>query len=130
MLSRRGLSILGGAIAIGLLVSAGVVLYRGFPVSPSVELMTPYQAIVLTTGQVYFGKLEKFGTAYPILTDAYYIQSQVNQDTKQVTNTLVKRGKELHGPSVMVLNAQHILFIETVNPDSTVGKLIEEAKNK
>jgi hypothetical protein len=130
MLSRRGLSILGGLIAIGLLVSAGVILYRIFPVSASIELKTPYQAIVLTTGQVYFGKLEKFGTAYPILTDVYYIQSQVNQDTKQVTNTLVKRGKELHGPSVMVLNAQHILFVETVNPDSTVGKLIEEAKKK
>src|SRR5215472_8790388 len=31
-----------------------------------------------------------------------YVQSQVNQDTKQVTNTLVKRGKELHGPDIMV----------------------------
>jgi len=54
----------------------------------------------------------------------------VNQETKQVTNTLVKRGKELHGPEIMVLNASQILFIESISLDSTIGKLIDEAKKK
>jgi len=90
----------------------------------------PYQAVVLNNGQVYFGKLDKLGRPYPILTDVYYVQSQVNQDTKQVTNTLVKRGKELHGPEIMVLNASQILFIESVSTDSPRGELIDEAKKK
>ncbi|SRR5713101_1649332 len=126
----RGLPVLLGVIAVALVVGMGATVYRSFTVPASTELKTPYQAVVLTNGQAYFGRLEKLGTAYPILTDVYYVQTQVNQDTKQVTNTLVKRGKELHGPGVMVLNAQHILFIESVSPDSTIGKLIEEAKKK
>jgi len=97
-------------------------------VSGSPDLGTQYQAVVLTNGQVYFGKLEKLGAQYPTLNDVYYIHTQQNPDTKQVTNTLVKRGREMHAPDHMIINAQHILFIEPVRPDSQLGKAIEDAK--
>ena len=89
-----------------------------------------YSAVLLDNNQVYFGKLEKAGAAYPVLTDVYYIQSQVNQETKAVTNILVRRGNEWHGPDRMFLNARHILLIEPVGPNSQVAKLIEEDKKK
>jgi hypothetical protein len=63
-----------------------------------------------------------------MLTDVFYVQSSVNQETKAVTNVLVKRGKELHGPQFMYINAKSILVIEPVSPDSQVAKLIKEAK--
>jgi hypothetical protein len=94
------------------------------------ELSTPYHAVVLTNGQVYFGKLDKLGAAYPALNDVYYIQTQQNAETKQIANSLVKRGREMHGPDHMIINAQHILFIEPVRPDSQLGKLIDEAKKQ
>jgi len=99
-------------------------------VSGSPTLSTPYQAVVLTNGQVYFGRLEKLGAQYPTLSDVYYIQSQQNPETKQISSTLVKRGRELHGPNQMIINSQHILFIEPVRPDSQLGKLIEEARKQ
>lgn len=89
-----------------------------------------YSAVLLDNNQVYFGKLDKAGSAYPVLTDVYYVQSQVNQETKAVTNVLVRRGNELHGPDRMFLNSHHILFIEPVGPNSKVAQLIEADKNK
>ena len=89
-----------------------------------------YSAVLLDNNQVYFGKLEKAGSSFPVLTDVYYIQSQVNQETKAVTNILVRRGNEWHGPDRMILNSRHILLIEPVGPKSKVAELIEADKNK
>jgi hypothetical protein len=89
---------------------------------------TEYQAVFLVNGQTFIGKLEDSGSDYPKLTDVFYIQSTVNQETKAVTNVLVKRGKELHGPEFMYINSKNIIMIEPVSADSQVAKLIKEAK--
>ena len=52
--------------------------------------------------------------------------SQTNPETKQVSNVLVKRGKELHGPDRMYLNANQIIFVEPVGSASKVAQLIAE----
>ena len=57
-----------------------------------------YYAVLLSNGSVYFGKLEGLETPYPVLKEVYYVQSVTNPETKAVSNILVKRGKELHGP--------------------------------
>ena len=62
------------------------------------------------------------------LTNVFYIQSQVDPETKQVSSTLTKRGSELHKPDSMYINTQHILMIEPVTPDSQVAKLIEQSE--
>jgi hypothetical protein len=88
---------------------------------------TPYQAVLLSNGAVYFGKLAGYRTRNPTLTDIFYIVSKTDPNTKQVSNVLVKRGKELHGPDRMYLNASQIVFVEPVGPDSKVAQLINEA---
>ena len=93
----------------------------------SVELTTPYQAVLLSNGTVYFGRLEGLGSAYPVLHDVFYVQSAQDPSTKQVSNTLVKRGKELHGPDRMILNAGMIILVEPVGPSSRVAQLILQA---
>jgi hypothetical protein len=60
----------------------------------------------------------------------YYIQSQVNPDTKAVSNTLVRRGNEWHGPDRMLLNERHVVLIEPVGTGSKVAQLIAADKNK
>jgi hypothetical protein len=87
-----------------------------------------YYAVLLSNNAVYFGKLEGLGSAYPVLRDVYYIQSATNNETKAVTNVLVKRGKELHGPDRMLINDKSIVFVEPVGADSKVAQLIAEAK--
>jgi hypothetical protein len=94
------------------------------------KFTTEYQAVFMDNGQVFFGKLEQAGSDYPLLRDVYYVQSQSNPETKQVTSMLIKRGKEWHSPDVMYLNARHIVVIEPVAPDSRVAQLIKEAKEK
>lgn len=88
---------------------------------------TAYQAVLLINGAVYYGKLDGFGTRNPVLTDVFYIVSKTDPETKQVTNMLVKRGKELHGPDRMYLNPNQIVFVEPVGGDSKVAQLINEA---
>jgi len=97
---------------------------------PAVKTETEYQAVLLTNGHLFFGKLERAGSAYPVLRDVYYFQSQVNPETKQVSNTLLKRGREWHGPTVMYLNAQHIVIVESVGPESQVAQFINQSKQQ
>ena len=92
------------------------------------EITTPYAAVLLDNGNLYYGKLVNAGSSFPELTDVYYIQSQVNQDTKAVTSLLVRRGNEWHGPDRMFLNDRHIVLIEPVGTNSKVAQLIEADK--
>ena len=91
---------------------------------------TEYQAVFLDNGQAFFGKLEKADSPYPLLKDVFYIQQQVNKDTKEVKSILIKRGNEWHGPDRMYINSKHIVLIEPVSPDSKVAQLIKDAKAK
>jgi hypothetical protein len=75
---------------------------------------------------VYFGRFEEYGTSHPILTDVFYVVSQTNPETKQVSNVLVKRGKELHEPDRMYINPNQIVFVEAVGINSTVAEHIAQ----
>jgi hypothetical protein len=89
----------------GLMVAVLAGLHIFLTLRPtSVRFSTPYQAVLLTNGSVYFGHLQDYGTPQPVLTDVYYVVSQTNPETRQVTNSLIKRGKELHEPDRMYLN--------------------------
>lgn len=94
----------------------------------SVKFATPYQAVLLTNGSVYFGQLQDYGSQHPVLTNVFYIVSQTNPETKQVNNVLIKRGKELHEPDRMYLTPSLIVFVEPVGQNSKVAQLIAEAK--
>jgi hypothetical protein len=89
---------------------------------------TEYQAVFLDNGQVFYGKLENAGSAYPSLKDAFYLQTQTNPETKEVRTILIKRGSEWHGPDMMYINARHIVAMEPVSASSRVAQLIKEAK--
>ena len=93
-----------------------------------VPFSTPYQAVLLTNGSVYFGHLQGYGSHQPVLSEVYYVVTQTNPETKQSNNILIKRGKELHEPDRMYLNPQQILFVEPVGTNSKVAQLIAQAK--
>jgi len=114
-------------ILAGLLVAvaAGLYISRTIYTFP-IRFTTPYQAILLTNGSVYFGHLQEYGTSHPVLTDVFYVVSQTNAETKQVSNVLVKRGKELHEPDRMYINPSQIVFVETVGTNSTVAQHIAQ----
>jgi hypothetical protein len=100
------------------------------PATPADAAIDPnkYYAVLLNNNSVYFGKLEGLGSEFPVLHDVYYVQSNVNQETKQVNNILVKRGKEWHGPDRMIISDKSIVFVEPVGADSKVAQLIADSK--
>lgn len=88
-----------------------------------------YQAVFLTNGQVYFGKLSNTNSQWAILKDIYYLQVQQQvqpkdeKEQQQPNLTLVKLGNELHGPiDEMKINKDQILFWENLKSD---GKVVE-----
>ena len=111
-------------------VAAGILLVTAYRTDADIKFDSTYQAVLLDNGSVYFGKLQGAGTDYPVLTDVYYVQSQANQETKEVRNILIRRGSEWHSPDRMVLNARHIVLMEPVGPNSQVAKLIAQDKAK
>jgi hypothetical protein len=92
------------------------------------DFPTEYQAVYLDNGQVFFGKISETGAPYPLLRDAFFVQTQVDREKKETKNLLIRRGSEGHGPDFMRLNSRHIVVIEPVAPDSRVAQLIREAK--
>ena len=100
-----------------------------------------YQAVFLSNGQVYFGKIESPSSDYVTLKDIYYLQVtqpplQGSQQQGQQTQTqaqpqlsLVKLGNELHGPvDEMKINRDQILFYEDMKEDAKVMQAIKEYK--
>lgn len=95
-----------------------------------------YQAVFLTNGQVYFGKVSRVDSSYVKLTDIYYLQVQQTvqpKDAAAAANnqqvSLAKLGGELHGPEdVMFVSRQQVLFWENLKTDGKVAKAISDYK--
>ncbi len=95
------------------------------PVSQAID-RSSYQAVFLTTSQVYFGRLTIDGDAY-LLADVYYIENPPQGETK---GTLVKRGNELQGPKEpMVILKSQVVFFENMRDDSEVMSAIRLYKS-
>ena len=94
-----------------------------------------YQAVFLSSGQVYFGKLTTVDSQYLKLSGVFYIQSQQDaaSDEDQITAQestgmqLIKLGEEVHGPEdTMVINRDQMLFFENLKSDGKVTQLIRQ----
>ncbi|HXH26863.1 MAG TPA: hypothetical protein VNG90_03125 [Candidatus Acidoferrum sp.] len=93
-----------------------------------------YQAVFLTNGQVYFGKLSNVDDGYAKLTNIYYLQVQQqvqpttgssNSQTPQVS--LTKLGNELHGPEdQMYIAHDQMLFWENLKGNGKVAQAIAQ----
>jgi hypothetical protein len=131
---RRRYAFLVVGLAIGLVIGLLAGLMLGGPPRPpqagagGAAIMTRYQAVTLTNGQVFVGHLEKLDSAFPVLSDIHTLQSKPGEDGKvHVESLVVRRADE---PDTMILNAGHILFVEPVRADSRLGKLIEEVRSR
>ncbi len=97
-----------------------------------------YQAVFLTNGQVYFGKLSQQNSGYMKISSVFYLQRKATaSDDKtnpqsaaaQTANDveLIKLGNEIHGPEdVMVIPRDQILFYENLKSDGSVSKTIAQ----
>jgi hypothetical protein len=98
-----------------------------------------FQAIFLTNGQVYFGKLANLNNKYVTIHDVYYLQVQQNSSLQGASSTttpnsqvsLVKLGNELHGPEdKMYIASGQMLFWENMKDSSKVVQAIDKYQNQ
>ncbi len=124
-----------------LLILAAIIISVCYFFGPQISMSMKtegYQAVFLTNGQEYFGKLSASG-GWLKLTDIYYLQtSQPLQATDSGTSPdlnqniqLVKLGSELHGPQdVMYIGRKEVLFWENIKDDSRVVDAINKYKGE
>lgn len=102
-----------------------------------------YQAVFLTNGQVYFGKINSTGQEYLNLGSVFYLQVQqsvqpstdnkatASDPAKTQNLSLAKLGGELHGPEDnMYISQKQVLFWENLKDDSQVVKAIKATPTK
>lgn len=128
------------AIILVVIVAAAVLFLRKDKSSADAVVdSTKYQAVFITNGQVYFGKVSGENKQYVSLSDVYYLvlkqplQNQKegedqNQDQAKPGYSLIKLGKEMHGPTSMSISRDQILFIENLADDSKVVSAINSQK--
>ena len=132
------LVIAGILVLVALLVGVGVAVVNNLK-SPLID-GGKYQALFLSNGQVYFGKLQRVDAEYYRLTDIFYLQAaNAASDGKnpQETNStssdvqLIKLGSEVHGPEdSMVVDRAQVLFFENLKTDGKVAVSISQSHNQ
>ncbi|MDO9231132.1 MAG: hypothetical protein Q7U36_01475 [bacterium] len=134
--------VLGKIIILVIIVAiavAGFVFFGKNKNTSSIIDSGKYQAVFLTNGQTYFGKVSNEKSAYVSLSDVYYLvlkrplqnqqqEGEQPQEQPKPEYSLIKLGKEMHGPISMSINKDQILFIENLADDSKVVSTIKNQK--
>lgn len=149
--SRRRTWLPWTILVVVILVVAAVLgfIFRSkiWPTTSAADKLSGYQAVFLTNGQVYFGKISDTNNDYVMLHDIFYLQvnqalqpdgttgtaaqqaaaaaAAANTSNAQTQLSLVKLGNELHGPAdQMFINRDQILFYEDLKASGQVAQAI------
>lgn len=136
-IGRQGKLPLFGAI-VGIIIAILLVLWFGYRSTDSAIDTNKYQALFLTNGGEFFGKLEVVNDKYMKLTDVYYLQTESDNKTDEGSQTasnsvssvkLIKRGDEVHDPEDgMIVSRDKIVFYENLEPEGRVAQSIDQFK--
>lgn len=127
-LRRAGLAA-GGLVALVVVVVLIVAIARNVggssdPLASAIN-SSEYQAVFLSNGQVYFGKMSAPGGEFYYLRHVYYLQSQASRRGTASNRTLVPLTRDINTPEdLMVINRRSILFVENLNPAGCASKLL------
>ncbi len=107
-------------------------LYVGGDKESKLVDKSKFQAIFLTSGQVYFANIVTINDSYVDAKNIYYLsvnqQVQPEQsENKEASVALVKLGCELHGPvDQMIINREQVTFWENLKTDGQVSQAIDK----
>jgi hypothetical protein len=111
-----GKKIMWGVIVIVVLLAIGAGIWMAISTLKDPDGSSPYSAVYLTSGDIYFGKLSWF--PQPHLTDVWYLEHTTGTDGQ--THVSVAPLKNVFwGPvDEITLNAKQILFTTHLNKAS------------
>ncbi|HVO27043.1 MAG TPA: hypothetical protein VMW56_25815 [Candidatus Margulisiibacteriota bacterium] len=114
------------AIGLAIVVLLAMIVYQNHRRFHRPLLTTAYQAVVLQSGAVYYGRIAHLGTDHPVLRDVFTVRQERDAETGQPRYVMVQRKDEVNGADHMILTVSAIAFVEPVQPDSPVGRLVEQ----
>ncbi|NCU30671.1 hypothetical protein EOL73_01720 [Candidatus Saccharibacteria bacterium] len=122
-----------GLIIFSFILIVGVLFWPKSGLGGSIN--SRYQAVFLSNGSVYFGKLQTINDSYLKITNVYFIEDKTSVDASTATNdnkiNLIKLDASVHGPKdEMIINRDQVLFFENLKEGGAADKLLEEEKNK
>jgi hypothetical protein len=130
-------SIRRAGLAVGFVLAVVVVVLLTLLVAHQVEesdtlgsAINPneYQSVVLTNGQIYFGKLSAPGDNYYYLRHVYYLTEAATRAGGPKQRALAPIVKDIHAPEdMMVINRSQIVYMENLKPSGEVSRRIRAA---
>jgi hypothetical protein len=143
-ISKRTKIIWLAALSIVIILAVLVMFYRSTQLPSAFIDGDKYQAVYLTDGSVYFGKLHLLSDGSSRLTDVYYPQKaqasdsskasdQSTTDSKTPTqsSSLIKFGSELlGGEDQIIFNKTQVAYWVNLKSDSKVTKAIQSYKKQ
>ncbi len=127
---RTALFAIGAVLGLALFAFLGTALIRsvsGSSLPSSVDGKT-YQAVFLSNGQIFFGKLSSGDNTYDELRHVYLLQSSVTSRGRPGAQHLIKLTREIHGPQdLLMIDRNQILYIENLAPGGQAAKLINSS---
>lgn len=126
---------MSGAIRVALALALGLLLYafiRWWDFALPSPGAARYQAVFLSNGQTYFGRVVERIGPYLKIEQAYYLQPALAPDAPaSEAPRLVRRGDELHRPfAAMLVPRTAIQFIEDLAADSPIGRAMAEGNGR
>jgi hypothetical protein len=84
-----------------------------------------YQAVFLTNGQVFFGRLTVPGGDYYYLHHVYYLSSRAGTRPGQGSLTIQKLTNDIHGPEdLVVISRSQVLYVENLRPNGRAAQIL------
>lgn len=120
-LRRVGLSIAGVVAVVVLALIIAAIARALMPSDPLASGLNAHecQAVFLSNGQVYFGKMSAPGGDFYYLRHVYYLSTSKN------SRTLIKLTNDVHAPEdEVIINRSGILYVENLRPSGRASQLI------
>src|SRR5579875_2636903 len=112
-------------VAVALLIVAVARLIQ--PADPLAGAINPneYQAVFLTNGEVYFGRMTTApGGQFYFLHHVYYLQT-TSANGKTTSRNLVKLSSQIQGPEdFLAVNRSDIAYVENLRPNGQASRLM------
>jgi hypothetical protein len=128
---RRTALAIAGAVLVVVLALVAVALSRLLvsqdPLAAGVN-PAEYQAVFLSNGQVYFGKLTVPGGDFYYLRHVYYLQSQTSPQNPGTQRLLPQKlTNAIHSPEdLLIINRSQVLFVENLKRSGRLSQLIQQ----
>ncbi len=134
-ISTRGAVVAIAVAVLGIALLLALVVFRGSDVVSKTPDKKRFQAVFLTNGDIYFGKIKDINSSFISLDNVYYIRAgggaSPSPSPGGANLQLVARGKEIHGPiGQMQISSQNVIFWENLKTDSKVVEGINNDKDK